>query len=704
MRTLSSIYLVTLFVLSLVALVVTHASTYQSSEFFQGWFIWVLYLDIGLIVLMTATVVYIAARLIRSWRRGEKGARLSLRLTLLFWTMSLLPTLALYGVSTAGVFRGIESWFETPLDRAFEKGIEFGQNVLGGEFARLEFVARDIANGVDGRGSTLPFWVDDLRLLHRLDGVYLYDNNGILLFSSGRANENERLSPTVLRQIENDGLSLNLKEDGKERHIEAIMPLLGSRVAHALKVSRHLPADITQGLDEIELGRNQYKKLLVLRKGLRLSFTLTLTLSLALILLFVSWLSLRLGRRLTNPLVQLSTAAAAIGGGDFSGRLRSDHDIKEIADINNSFNSMVGDLQQSRNEVQRRQENLREANAYLENLLASLTAGVLTFTAAGGLSHSNASADKLFQVELKKLVGSDKSALAELPLLSEVVALMRRREQSSDDSVEGRVRGFDGETLLIRVVSLPAVAGGGTLVMADDITRQIRAEREATWVEASRRFVHEIKNPLTPVQLAAERLGIKLKDKLDKEHAEMLERLVNTIVNQVGAMRQMVDSFRDYADNRRFTAKQTNFNTLLREVLGLYAERRIQFDTKLEDDLPPIGGDPLSLRQVLHNLLGNAVHAVTAVAAPRIKISTRRYGGWLRFSMEDNGGGADSDTLNKICEPYVTTKPQGTGLGLAVVKKTIDEHKGKLLIENGDDGLSIIILLPFYPETNNTPH
>lgn len=684
---------------ALGALFVTQTAAYQSTIIFRGWLLWVVVVDLILLGVMVVAVVVLATQHLVLWRRGDRGARLSLRLTLLFLAMSLFPATALYAVSTAGVFRGIESWFNTPLERAFEKGIEFGRGVLGREAGRLEYVARDIARGLSAGRSGLPFWIDDARVLHQLDGIALYARDGELLVSSGAVVAAGRLPEHIMRQIAEQGAYFDVAGTGAAREIEAVLVLDNTPDAYALKVSRALPPGIADGLEEIERGRREYEKLLVLREGLQRLFILTLTLSFGLILLFSIWLSLRLGRRLTAPLANLSAAAAAVGEGDFTPRLQPRGHIEEIADMNRSFNRMVDNLQESRRQIRRRQEELREANAYLESLLSSLTTGVLTFSADGKLSGHNAAAERLLQLSLLPLVGQTASRLGELPQLSAACAAILRAP--TEGAAERRIPGAAGSVLLLRLSPLSPLAGGGMLVMVDDITRQVRAEREATWEEASRRFVHEIKNPLTPVQLAAERLGRKLSGKLSGEDADLLRRLVETIVNQVGAMRRMVDAFRGYATEQRRTTRLVDVNVLLRDLLRLYEGGNIRLRTELADDLPPILGDEVGLRQLLHNLLGNAADALAGHPSPVVLLRTERDGGMLRLIVEDNGGGADADILHKICEPYVTTKEHGTGLGLAIARRTVDKHGGELRIENGAEGLRVVATLPLSAADEN---
>ena len=491
---------------------------------------------------------------------------------------------------------------------------------------------------------------------------------------------------------------------GEDREIDFALAMPDSPNVFAVRVSRPLPADIAKGLNEVERGEREYLNLLALRKGLKLSFIMVLTLSFTLMMLFAVWLSLNLGRRLTLPLARLALAAAEVGKGKFPGRLKENIRIGELGQLNRSFNGMVEDLRQSRQQIQQRQDDLRAANAYMQNLLSSLAAGVLAFDSAGKLSGHNAAAEKLAETPLAELAGKTAGELAGVPFFAAVEEALASRPQSADaDAFYETQARVGGRALVFRVSRLAGEAGGGVLVVADDITAQVRAEREATWEEAGRRFVHEIKNPLTPVQLAAERLQHKLAPKLTAEDAGLLSRLTDTIVNQVGAMRQMVDTFRGYAAEQRMRFEAVDFRALLQDVLTLYETRNVRWHLQLAEGLPPVWGDKTQLRQLLHNALVNACDAANANAngkggagePPAVWAQVGQKDGMLEFVVEDNGGGIDDSLLPDVCEPYVTTKPGGTGLGLAVARRVADLHGGALRLQNGERGLRFVAVLPF---------
>jgi nitrogen fixation/metabolism regulation signal transduction histidine kinase len=484
----------------------------------------------------------------------------------------------------------------------------------------------------------------------------------------------------------------NLRRD---LQVSVIMPY--QRSGYALRVSRALPEGIADGLGEIERGRHEYEKLLILRRGLLLSFMATLTLSFVMVLATALWVSLRLGLQLVKPLVKITAAAQAVGRGDFNQRLPAGNQEDEIAKLSHAFNSMVDDLDRSQQQVSERQAALSEANTSLENLLSSLTAGVLVLDGQGRLIRANRSAEQLLKISLVSFVGLHVDNWAGMDSLA---AMIKKITASGVASAEHRLsQDEEGRTLLVRLRQLTTIAGG-LLVVVDDISGQLQAERDAIWEEASQRFAHEIKNPLTPIQLAAERLENKLGGKLETDDAELLSRMSTTITNQVTAMREMVDSFRSYANNQRRRMKATDLNQLAAEVAQLYEYPGLTLQLKWDEKLPAVAGDALLLRQVLHNLLGNASDAVLDKPSPHIVVQTSVADEYAQLSIEDNGGGVAENLIDQVFSPYVTTKTQGTGLGLAVVRKVMEEHGGEARLENVNNGARMLLRIPLWQQGN----
>ena len=664
----------------LVVLALTLFVIFQKTLLTGNWLITLLAVNFILTIIILAGIIVAAARFWRRWRRREAGSRLASRLAGLFLGMAFLPAIALYFIAVGGVFQGIESWFSTPLGQALEKGLSFGQSVLKQEFDRLQVDARNLAVVIDSRQS-LPFWQEDLRLLYQVENITIYDAEGIPVVSA--LNEPALpLDSAALKRIQRNQSYVKLS-DTPPRNLEVALPLPQQRSGFAIKVSRALPDELDIGLAEVEKGREEYEKLLFLRRGLFYSFMAVLSLSLVIVLAVSLWASARLGAHLFRPLNKMSKAALAVGRGDFSYRLSVGDSNDEIAQLSRAFNMMVGDLQKNRIEISERQAVLTQTTLYLENLLSSLTSGVLVFDVDGRLVRFNEIAENMLATPLSPLKNERFNQWTTLP---NVVEMLKTFVDGDKDSVEDRLTLADHTTLVARMRRLPLSGGGGILMMVDDISRQIRAERENVWEEASQRFAHEIKNPLTPIQLASDRLKKKLINKLEDEDRNMLLRLSHTITEQVNAMRDMVDAFRLYADEQSRRHNLLNLNEIALEVTPLYEIPSLTLRTRCADNLPMIRGDAVLLRQVLHNLLGNACEAARQSESPQVALETVYDNGQIILTIEDNGGGIAPKMLDNLFTPYQTTKEKGSGLGLVIVRKIIEKHQAQVYLENIDGG------------------
>jgi nitrogen fixation/metabolism regulation signal transduction histidine kinase len=394
-----------------------------------------------------------------------------------------------------------------------------------------------------------------------------------------------------------------------------------------------------------------------------------------------------LSRRLSGPLAELAQGTQAVARGDFSRRVQV-QSRDELGILTNSFNSMTRQLEDARNVTEASRSELETTKTYLENILANLSAGVLVFDAVFRLATANRSAGEILGQDIAGLTGR---GLGEWTQHTELAVTMREAFSENNDGtwqqqveLPGR-----GQVLLLRGSRLPT-AGGGYIVVFDDITQLVQAQRASAWGEVARRLAHEIKNPLTPIQLSAERLQMKLEGKLAAEDMAVLNRATETIVNQVTSMKNMVDDFRDYARMPAPVLGPLDLNRLVSEVLGLYGHGGPVIEARLAIGLPEVAGDTNQLRQVIHNLLQNAQDALAGVADAHIDVRTELVGGRVQLAIVDNGTGFPENIIQRAFEPYVTTKPKGTGLGLAIVKKIIDEHHGSINIENRSEGNTVL--------------
>jgi nitrogen fixation/metabolism regulation signal transduction histidine kinase len=494
-------------------------------------------------------------------------------------------------------------------------------------------------------------------------------------------------SPQALRQARAArGYSAVDAAAGKPLALRVVVPVASFSLvdeARYVQLRQTVPEQFGRSAEAVEAAYRDYRELALSRQALKRIYIVTLTLALSMALLVAIALAVLLANRLSEPLANLAQATQAVARGDFSRRApvtSSD----ELGVLTESFNSMTRQLDEARRVVEANRMALESAKARLENILANLSAGVLVFDRELGLSISNHGA--------QAILGSEREAFA---------ADMREQFRAHgalpwQQQVE--LKGT-GKSLLVRGTALHQDPEGGYVLVFDDITQLIQAQRATAWAEVARRLAHEIKNPLTPIQLSAERMEMKLAGKLGAEDAEALARGTRTIVNQVAALKSMVDDFRDYARLPAPVFAGLDLNALVQEVLALYETSKTPIAKKLTPGLPQVRADSAQIRQVLHNLVQNAQDALENRKSPGeqpiIEVCTEAVGDRVRLSVTDNGGGFPEEMMARIFEPYVTTKPRGTGLGLAIVKKIIDEHHGELAIENRiARGASVSILLP----------
>jgi nitrogen fixation/metabolism regulation signal transduction histidine kinase len=706
-------------------------------------------------------VVLLVARLVRRWRAHRFGARLMARFALAFALMGVVPGVLIYIVSVQFLQRSIESWFDVRVDRALESGLSLGRAALEAQLADVTGKARGMALELADVPETQQLaQLERLRSRMGLQEALLLNAAGRLIGATGaRGGDLDELmpempSPQDLRQaraqrvfakVEGDPLAGDARAGLRTRVIVPIpAPSLAPDVRPApaparggaaparetalsllapsrsevrlLQVVQRVPASVAANAQALQNGYREYQELSLARSGLQKIYTATLTLTLLLAIFAAVATGVLLAASLAAPLLQVAEGTKAVAEGDFR-PVREFRGNDELNLLTQSFNAMTRQLGEARDAVEARSRELENARAFLERVLTNLSAGVIVLDRDYRLVTANYGASRILGLTLGPHVGRPFADV--VPAMAEKVAgcfadqlLAATPKDSWQQQMEIRRGGAQPDSeplaLVARGSRLPLEDGPGYVVVFDDITQVISAQRAVAWGEVARRLAHEIKNPLTPIQLAAERLQMKLADRLPPEQAEVLVRGASTIVNQVAAMKRMVDDFRDYARVPPARLLPLDLNALVEEVAALYgAERRGRpaapgvpaIELQLARSLPPIEGDATQLRQVIHNLLANAHDALAsrehaAAGAGRIVVRTEalaledpgtgpeRTMQAVRFSVEDNGPGFAANILRRAFEPYVTTKPSGTGLGLAMVRKIVDEHAARIELIN----------------------
>ena len=729
-----SIGLIGVFALLLLALLAIASS---NTEFFERYFIWLyaanFIIGICLALVILILVVVIAVR----WHRGKFGTRLIAKLAMIFALVGAVPGLILYGVSLQFVSRSIETWFDVQVESALNSGLELGRVTL--RLAQEEilsegkYIAEQVVLTPPGTSAEqVAAMVMKTRNQFGIQEVTLFSAQRNMIFTS-EVKSNKFLPPPT-QDIVNEAFKKKgvtsvepIEVDGGQRsyRVRAIVPIVRKRAVHSkadankdlddryfLQLVRVIPTSLAKNIFAVETAYTDYQEKSLGRSGLRKMFVGTLTLTLFFALFVAVTLALLLGRQLAKPLLMLLKGTQAVAQGDLSPKPELDTG-DELGMLTRQFNVMTKQLADTRT-------SLQESKAFLEKVLGSLTAGVCIFDKNYNLVSSNAGADRIFSQDLTLLDGKKLGSNPELLEFEDAIkegfatmklALANESVDASSAEVNKPAQIWQkqiqlhatsdyenepGTTLFVRGTKL---TDDLRMVVFDDITDVVSAQRSIAWSEVARRLAHEIKNPLTPIQLSAERLQHKLAGKLSPEQEEMINRSTETIIGQVQAMKEMVNDFRDFAKTPSPQLKPVSINTLTSEILGLYEGSPLR--TQLDPNCPNIMGDPTQLRQVIHNLLQNAQDASLEgnhQGEPvEVKTELVSYGeqngatqNAVRLTISDRGVGFPAKILARAFEPYVTTKSKGTGLGLAVVKKIIDDHGAKIEIRNRMQGEEVI--------------
>ncbi|MCX7145539.1 MAG: ATP-binding protein [Sulfuritalea sp.] len=682
------------------------ASASANTALFAENYPWLLAINGIAAVALVVLVGLQLRRLRRDFKSGVFGSRLKSRLLLMLSLMAVLPGALVYGVSMQFAVKSIDSWFDVRVDAALEGGLNLGRSVLDTLQAELLEKARSAALDLGDDAFVSPSRLNRVREQAGAQSATLMTLSGQVLGSS--SGELGSLLPSVPApsqlRLARSGRGLALIGDagdagGGGLMVRALAPVSSSGLnldPRILQLTLAVPLSIAKSAESVEAAHRDYQELQLGRVGLKRIYTLTLTLALLLALFAAIALAFFLAERLARPLLILAEGTQAVASGDYTPRATVEAS-DELGVLTHSFNSMTHQLSEARAQAEHHRLEMEAAQAYLESVLANLSAGVLAFDVRFRLKAANRGATAILGDDL---AGFEQIRLQDWPrhetLAGAILGGFARRGDEWQEQLEiARPDGMP-QALLVRGTALPGAGGGGYVVVFDDITRLIAAQRSAAWGEVAQRLAHEIKNPLTPIQLSAERLQIKLADQLTGASRELLDRATQTIVNQVEAMKNMVNDFRDYARTPLPQLEALDLAALIGEVLGLYenaAAAIAALPAPTSEPLPPVLADANQLRQVLHNVLTNAQDALSETADARITISMVQDSGRARLTIKDNGPGFPPQILSRAFEPYVTTKSKGTGLGLAIVKKIVDDHGGEIRLANNNGG-EITIWLP----------
>ncbi|MBL8396531.1 MAG: HAMP domain-containing protein [Candidatus Accumulibacter sp.] len=680
------------------------ASASANTALFARHYPWLLGLNAVVALSLLALIAWQLQALWREYRAQVFGSRLKLRLMLMFGLISVVPGVLIYAVSVQFVTKSIETWFDVRVEKALEAGLNLGRNTLDSLLADLVSKAQTMALELGDRSeSQRRVELNRLRELNSVQSAALYSSAGVLLATTtGDLGKLMPLPPSAeqLRRVRLERRFSVIETSGEKdlllRALVIVPPSNLGGEARILQLTDPVPANLAINADSVQSVYADYQELSLGREGLNRIYAMTLTLTVLLALFTAIALAFVLARRLSAPLSILAEGTQAVAAGDYTPR-QAIHSSDELGVLTRSFKQMTSQLDEARRDNERHRAELEAARAYLESILANLSAGVLVFDHGFVLRTINEGALTILSDDFGDLLGQATEHWPRQQTLGEAIRRAFAAHQDSEwqEQIELDRPGGMPQTLLLRGTPLTTGAYGGYVVVFDDVTRLIAAQRSAAWGEVARRLAHEIKNPLTPIQLSAERLQMKLADRLSGNEAEMLTRATQTIITQVQAMKRMVNDFSDYARMPAPELSAVDLNALVSDVLALYETSATTLEAKLAAKLPPVWGDATQLRQIIHNLLRNAADAQEGSPAPCIGIITRRSENFAELVVTDRGPGFPPELLARVFEPYVTTKAGGTGLGLAIVKKIVDEHHGQITINNRQPvGAKVNIKLP----------
>ncbi|OAM29300.1 MULTISPECIES: PAS domain-containing sensor histidine kinase [Eikenella] len=692
-------------VLGILALYVLALATGHASKLAQ-YFWWILTFSAALLGILLTILISQLWKLWHSRRQRVFGSQIATRLALMFMLVAILPGLFLFGVSAQFISHSINSWFGNETEEALERSLSLSKSALDLALDTSVRKAAGIQVALIGEMSLQQDARQALGQLAENSGfaqLALFDTQNMSPAAEYRQSGADtlpqpELTQDILKEVQSTGTARSLASVSNTLYAQGWLALPELHGQHYILFFRQpVQKQVADDATLIEAARARYAEISYAKQGLQTFFLFTLLMATLLAILLALVIALYFAQRFTAPILSLAAGARSVAQGDYSQQLavyRND----ELGRLTTLFNHMTAELNTSYS----RQEAARH---YLECVLSSLTSGVLTLDEKGYLKTYNSSAEHILMLNLEPCRERNLHEWQHLgvaPALAAQALLAILDTAKSSKPVQLTYAAPDESRILLgKATPLPEDNGAGTVLVFDDVTALVQAQKEAAWGEVAQRLAHEIRNPLTPIQLSAERLAWKLGGKLGSKDAAMLARATDTIINQVAAMKDMVEAFRNYAKAPKLKLEKIDLHRLIEEILVLYEGSNCTFSADFSNIEAVIEADAGAMRQVLHNILKNAAEAAAADEQPKVGVATEVEDGKIVLTICNNGKSFSEDMLRQAFEPYITDKPGGTGLGLPVVKKIIDEHNGRISLANRPEGGACVkITLPLLMEND----
>jgi nitrogen fixation/metabolism regulation signal transduction histidine kinase len=702
--------------LLLISLTVMSQILQNASQFAQVYTSLLFTSFVGIAVLFTMLVKTLR-RLKRNYRNQIPGSKMTSRLTFLVSLIIGVPLLITYFFSITFVNKGIDQWFDIKTDVALTNAVKLVKITLDDQTRNHLKSTLQAADQYQNALSITPvLTINKLRKQFNIREAALYTLNGELVAYSSQTNDTDlpkTPSAGIFQQIRNDrtyaAIETLASVNQSYQIIRIMVPVydIFTNKKYALQAVYPIPDQLSSLADTVRLSASQYKERSYLKTPLKTSFTVVLTLLLLLTLVSAILFTIQMFENMVRPLQTLAKGTKAVAEGDYSIAMPVEQN-DEMGQLVESFNDMIQQIARARNDIKFGHQQAEVQKLYLQAIIKNLKSGVLTLDKNMRLKTINDASNHILNADLYKHLGKPLSEILQRDdsahlshFFDEIIPYFNKDTKAWSEQFTFNCK--EGEKiLLVHGSTLPSLDQklGGYVIVIEDITALVQAQLHAAWRDVAKRLAHEIKNPLTPIQLSAERLHYKLEDKLDTDDQKLLGRMTDTIIEQVNAMQNMVQAFTEYADTPDLEISPFDINALIKDITSMYQDPKSNWQVRY--DIDPnchiIHADAYKLRQLLHNLIKNGIEATENTENPLILVTTQCLETQVLISVSDNGPGIPEKTRNWIFEPYATDKPKGTGLGLAIVKKIVDEHQGQIQVESeSEQGTKFIITLPLNP-------
>jgi nitrogen fixation/metabolism regulation signal transduction histidine kinase len=710
LRRLGTLGLIALWVLVSGGLLLLLALSVQNSVQFSRLQSWILLANVIALIAVGWLLARKIIELVRAFRAQVPGSRLTARTVAIFGSLVIAPLIIVYLFSLEFLNRGIDSWFKVEIKQGLTDALELSKSAVDvrmREYARsTQLFANRLA---DSPPADLAAVTDQQRVESGALEVVVYGKLGQVLAASstGAVATLPRASSEATAAIDAGNLYWSLEPLSEDDYlINTAAPIAsrpGTSEGRFVMAMYPVPPHLVRLSEAVQHSYSQHSTLTAQREGVKNLFGMTLTLVLLLAMLTAIYGAIYSAERLVRPVQDLIAGTRAVGKGDFGTRLPLPS-RDEMGFLVHSFNDMTKRLRRAREETQRSQMAVERERERLSIILARLTTGVITIGRDLVLRSANQAAGNILGVDFERGIGQPLDALTNDPryarFAGEVTARLAKGEQEWREQMDLKSEAAGARVLVCACTPLPGddhaeserERQGGYVIVFDDISALLQAQRDAAWGEVARRLAHEIKNPLTPIQLSAERMRRRYLEQMKGEDAQILDRATYTIVQQVEAMKAMVNAFSEYARAPDMKVTKFPLNALVTEVVDLHRvqESGVQIDVDLDSRVDQVEADRGRVRQILNNLIVNGAEAVESASGGRVVVATRleTFGNaaYVTITVSDNGPGFSREVLGRVFDPYVTSKPKGTGLGLAIVKKIVEEHGGRVEADNRPEG------------------